>query len=64
MTESFPRQKARTRGFTLGEPRSFEVGADGSRVVFLRSPGGEDPETALWVYDVAHQRERLVVEPV
>jgi dipeptidyl-peptidase-4 len=62
-SESFPRQKARTRGFTLGEPRSFEVGTDGSRVVFLRSPGGEDPQTGLWVYDVEHERERLVVDP-
>ena len=63
MSESFPRQKARTRGFTLGEPRSFEVGSDGSRVVFLRSPGGDDPQTGLWVFDVEHGRERLVVEP-
>ena len=46
MTESFPRQKARTRDFTLGAPRSFEVAADGSRVVFLRSPAGDDPQTA------------------
>jgi hypothetical protein len=35
MADSFPRQKARTRNFTLGAPRSFEVAADGSRVVFL-----------------------------
>jgi dipeptidyl-peptidase-4 len=63
VSDSFPRQKARTRGFTLGEPRSFEVGADGSRVVFLRSPGGDDAQTGLWVYDVERGRERLIVEP-
>ncbi|MGZ4180770.1 MAG: prolyl oligopeptidase family serine peptidase [Solirubrobacteraceae bacterium] len=63
MSDSFPRQKARTRDFTLGEPRSFEVAADGSRVVFLRSPAGDDPKTALWVFDVARRRERLVVDP-
>jgi dipeptidyl-peptidase-4 len=63
VTDSFPRQKARTRDFTLGEPRSFEVAADGSRVAFLRSPAGDDPQTALWVFDVPQQRERLVVDP-
>jgi dipeptidyl-peptidase-4 len=64
MSESFPRQKARTRNFTLGAPRSFEVAADGSRVVFLRSPAGDDPRTGLWVLDVGELRERLVVDPV
>ena len=63
MTESFPRQQARTRRFTLGEPRSFKVAADGSRVVFLRSPAGDDPANALWVFDVATGRERVVVDP-
>ena len=64
MADSFPRQKARTRNFTLGAPRSFEVAPDGSRVVFLRSLAGDDPRTALWVYDVADGRERLIVDPV
>lgn len=63
LTGSFPRQKARTRNFSLGAPRSFEVAADGSRVVFLRSPAGDDPRTALWVFDVAAGHERLVVDP-
>jgi dipeptidyl-peptidase-4 len=61
--DSFPRQAARTRRFTLGIPRSFTVAADGSRVVFLRSGGGEDPVTGLWVFDVDGQRERLVADP-
>ena len=51
MTDSFPRQKARTRNFTLGEPRSFQVAADGSRVTFLRSSQGDDPRNALWAFD-------------
>ncbi len=63
MAESFPRQKARTRNFTLGAPRSFAVAADGSRVVFLRSPAGDDPRTSLWAFDLAEGRERLVADP-
>lgn len=63
MPDSFPRQAARTRNFTLGAPRSFQVAQDGSRVVFLRSPSGDDPRTSLWVFDVATQTERLVVDP-
>jgi dipeptidyl-peptidase 4 len=61
--ESFPRQLARTRRFTLGHPRSFAVAADGSRVAFLRSPGGEDPMTCLWVLDVNAASERLIADP-
>jgi dipeptidyl-peptidase-4 len=63
MADSFPRQKARTRNFTLGAPRSFKVAADGSRVVFLRSPAGDDPLNGLWVFDVQTERERLVADP-
>jgi dipeptidyl-peptidase-4 len=43
---SFPRHAARTRNFTLGRPRSVTVGADGARVVFLRSASGTDPANA------------------
>jgi dipeptidyl-peptidase 4 len=60
---SFPRQAARTRNFTLGLPRTFTVAPDGSRVVFLRSAGGEDPVTGLWVFDVENRGERLVADP-
>jgi dipeptidyl-peptidase 4 len=62
-SESFPRQLARTRRFTLGHPRSFAVADDGSRIAFLRSPGGEDPVTCLWVLDVAAATERLIADP-
>ncbi|MEO8477716.1 MAG: prolyl oligopeptidase family serine peptidase [Actinomycetota bacterium] len=63
MTESFPRQYARTRGFNLGLPRSFSIASDGSRVAFLRTATGEDPLASLWVFDVAADRERLVHGP-
>jgi dipeptidyl-peptidase-4 len=63
MTESFPRQEARTRRFTLGVPRAFRVSPDGTRVVFLRTKGGADPVTCLWALDVEHGQERLVADP-
>ncbi|HEX9033697.1 MAG TPA: DPP IV N-terminal domain-containing protein, partial [Streptosporangiaceae bacterium] len=70
MTDTFPRQQARTQNFTLGAPRSFAVAPDGSRVAFLRSQGGSDPVTCLWVLDLpvfaasaAGGSERLVADP-
>jgi dipeptidyl-peptidase 4 len=63
MTESFPRQEARTRRFSLGVPRAFRVSPDGARVVFLRTKDGADPVTCLWVLDVDHGAERLVADP-
>jgi dipeptidyl-peptidase-4 len=63
MTVSFPRQFARTRRFTLGEPRSFSVCAGGQRVLFLRAMAGADPRTGLWLLDLGSGVERLVVDP-
>ncbi len=63
MTDSFPRQEARTRRFTLGVPRAFRVSPDGSRVVYLRTQDGSDPVTCLWVLDVGRGTERLAVDP-
>jgi dipeptidyl-peptidase-4 len=63
MTESFPRQEARTRRFTLGVPRAFRISPDGTRVAYLRTQGGSDPVTCLWVLDVDSGQERLVVDP-
>ena len=63
MTESFPRQQARTRRFSLGVPRSFTVAPDGSRVAFLRSKGADDPVTCLWQLHVATGQEELVADP-
>ena len=63
MTESFPRQQARTRRFTLGVPRAFAVSPAGDRITFLRSRGGSDPLTCLWLFDVASGTERLIADP-
>jgi len=63
MTDSFPRQNARTRHFTLGAPRSFQVSPDGRRVIFLRSQGGTDPVTCLWQLDTATGQEELIADP-
>jgi dipeptidyl-peptidase-4 len=71
MTESFPRQQARTQNFSLGAPRSFRVSPDGRRIVFLRSKGGSDPVTCLWALDLPDPgaaadtgpAERLVADP-
>jgi dipeptidyl-peptidase 4 len=63
MSESFPRQQARTRRFTLGTPRAFTLSPDGTRVVFLRTRSGEDSVTCLWELDVATGTERLVADP-
>ena len=64
MATSFPRRHARTRGFTLGRPRGFKVGADGARVAFLRSAAGDAPVNRLWVLEVATGAERLVADRV
>ena len=63
VTDSFPRQNARTQRFTLGEPRNLSVSTDGERVVFLRSGAGDDSVNALWVLDVATGEERLIADP-
>jgi dipeptidyl-peptidase-4 len=63
VTDSFPRQAARTIGFTLGAPRSFQIAPDGHTVIFLRSKGGTDPVTCLWALDVANGTERLIADP-
>jgi dipeptidyl-peptidase-4 len=63
MTDSFPRQEARTRRFTLGVPRAFRISPDGRRVVYLRTQSGADPVTCLWGLDVESGTERLVVDP-
>ncbi len=64
---SFPRQAARSRNFTLGQPRGFTVAPGGERVAFLRSLAGDDPVNRLWVLDLDPDgpggRERLVADP-
>ncbi|MEU8351590.1 S9 family peptidase, partial [Streptomyces sp. NPDC048845] len=53
----FPEQFARTRRFSLGVPRSFTVSPDGRRVLFLRTGGGSDPVSRLWLYEDGAERE-------
>jgi dipeptidyl-peptidase-4 len=62
---SFPRQQARTIGFTLGVPRGFAIAPDGTRIAFLRSASGTDRNTCLWVADTTAGTpvERLVADP-
>lgn len=59
----YPRAYARTNRFTLGGPRTFTVSPDGERILFLRSSAGDDAVNALWLFDVASGRERLLFDP-
>jgi dipeptidyl-peptidase-4 len=63
MSISFPRQSARTRRFSLGVPRAFQIAPDGSRVAFLRTRAGDDPVTCLWTLDTATGEEECVADP-
>ena len=63
MSDTFPRQHARTQRLTLGEPRNFTVSPDGARIVFARSATGSDPVNMLWVLDVESGTERTVLDP-
>ncbi|MDA0563029.1 prolyl oligopeptidase family serine peptidase [Streptomonospora sp. S1-112] len=60
---SFPRQQARTRRFTIGVPRAFQISPDGRRVAFLRGRDGDDGLACLWVHDLDTGRERVVADP-
>ncbi|HUY97660.1 MAG TPA: prolyl oligopeptidase family serine peptidase [Verrucomicrobiae bacterium] len=62
--DGFPRQYARTQGFTLGVPRDLCVSPDGARVVFLRAPSSTDARTGLWVLTLGDGTERLLADPV
>ena len=62
-TESYPRQRARTRGFRLGAPRAFAVAGDGQQVLFLRSRGGADATTCLWSLDLTSGVETCIADP-
>jgi dipeptidyl-peptidase 4 len=56
----YPGLAGRTGDFSYGAPRAVTIGADGARVVFLRSSGPADPNDALWVLTVATATERQV----
>jgi dipeptidyl-peptidase 4 len=64
--DTFPRQYARTRRFSLGEPRSFQISPDGRRIVFLRSGSSDDAINRLYVLERSGQGgwvERCVFDP-
>lgn len=61
--DSFPRQQARTRRFTLGVPRAFSISPDGEKILFLRAKTGTDPVTCLWEADAGTGEERLLADP-
>ncbi len=63
MSDTFPRQYARTQRLTLGEPRNLTVAPTADRAVFLRSRAGDDPVNCLWVVDLVTGEERLVADP-
>ncbi|MGH3244325.1 MAG: prolyl oligopeptidase family serine peptidase [Spirillospora sp.] len=63
MSISYPRQSARTRRFSLGVPRAFQIAPDESRVAFLRTRAGDDPVTCLWTLDTGTGEERCVADP-
>ena len=63
MSDTFPRQYARTQRLSLGEPRSFTVAPDGSRVIFIRSHSGSDAVNTLWSLDTATGVESELLDP-
>ena len=63
VSDSFPRQYARTQRLSLGEPRSFTVSPDGSHVVFIRSHSGSDAVNTLWRLDTATGAEHELLDP-
>ena len=63
MSDTFPRQYARTQRLSLGEPRSFTLSPDGSRVIFIRSHSGSDSVNTLWSLDTATGIERELLDP-
>ncbi len=60
MSESFPRQEARTRRFSLGVPRAFHVSPDGSRIAFS-SNARSATDMDIVVEDVEAATERALV---
>ena len=58
--ESYPRQRARTRGFQLGRPRNFHLTSD--RALFIRSASGNDSAGSLWTIDLTSGQEHCIVD--
>ncbi|MER5866607.1 prolyl oligopeptidase family serine peptidase [Kitasatospora sp. NPDC002040] len=62
-TDPFLALSARTGRFGYGAPRAATLAADGSRLLYLRSTGPEDPVERLWLLDLETRQERLVADP-
>ena len=62
MTDTFPRQYARTQRLTLGEPRNVVVSPDGKRVLFLRSAAGNDTVNSLWLCHTERNTETCIAD--
>ena len=60
--ESFPRQNARTRRFTIGAPRSFSLSAGGDWVTFLQSNSGNDPLNKLWAWSASSGQTKVIAD--
>ena len=58
----FLKDYAETRSCTLGRPNSIKLTADGSAVLFLRSPP-RSPEMRLYAFEVASGAVRELVTP-
>ena len=62
LMESFPRQNARTRRFTIGAPRSFSLSAGGDWVTFLQSNSGNDPLNKLWAWSASSGQTKIIAD--
>ncbi len=63
VSDTFPRQYARTQRLSLGEPRNFTVSPTGEHIVFARSHSGSDAVNSLWVLNTQTGDEREVLNP-
>ncbi len=64
--DTFPRQHARTRRFTVGQPRNIRITPDGAQVLFLRSTGPADATLRLWAVDLTNDTlgpETMLADP-
>ena len=61
--DSFLRDFAATRGFTLGRPSGAKPSPDGKTVYFLRARGPRDARQELWAFDVATAQTRRLLAP-
>ncbi|MDP6144565.1 MAG: prolyl oligopeptidase family serine peptidase [Acidimicrobiales bacterium] len=61
--ETFPRQHARTRRFTVGAPRSFAIASKNSLISFLQSSSGSDPMNKLWTLNPHSQNLQMLADP-